>query len=195
MQTQQMPLVRDIFPSHCLDYNHPNNVSVFMCCVMLPILLLITGVDFSHFTSSLLNQCLKSRPFVSGATMGHTLLKCLPRVLKTLSFHVVLWKSCPLWFFTFRLLRPRCGPRPCVYAARGDAWRQTSTPHPNNGPLLCLPLFCRLIIRIVSGEWGCNTSYKLLWGPSLNSLVFALPSLSLLSLPRSAECVLFKGIM
>lgn len=79
-------------------------------------------------------------------------------------------ESCPLWFFTFHPLGFRCGPRTRVYAARGDAWRQTSTPHPNNGLLLCSPLLSRLIIRIVSqGEWGCNTSHKLLWGPSLNS--------------------------
>lgn len=79
-------------------------------------------------------------------------------------------ESCPLWFFTFHPLGCRCGPQLCVYAARGDAWRQTSTPHPNNGLLLCSPLLSRLIIRIVSqGEWGCNMSYKLLWGPSLNS--------------------------
>lgn len=85
-------------------------------------------------------------------------------------------KSCPLWFFTFHPLGSRCGPRSCVYAARGDAWRQTSTPHPNNGLFLRSPLLSRLIIRIVSqGEWGCNMSYKLLWGPSLNSLLLTLP--------------------
>lgn len=76
------------------------------------------------------------------------------------------WKSCPLWFFTFGLLRPRCGPGPCVYAARGDAWRQTSTPHPNNGPLLRLPPLRWLIIRIVSeGKWGRNARRKALRGP------------------------------
>lgn len=71
-------------------------------------------------------------------------------------------ESCPLWFFTFHPLGSRCGPQPCVYAVRGDAWRQTSTPHPNNGLLLCSPLLGRLIIRIVSqGEWGCNVQTAL----------------------------------
>lgn len=98
-------------------------------------------------------------------------------------------ESCPLWFFTFHPLGSRCGPRPCVYAARGDAWRQTSTPHPNNGLCLCSPLLSRLIIRIVSqGEWGCNAAYKLLRGPSLNSCGLTPPSLSLLLLLLAPLC-------
>lgn len=85
-------------------------------------------------------------------------------------------KSCPSWFFTFHPPGFRCGPQPCVYAVRGGAWRQTSTPHPNNGLLPCSPLLSRLIIRIVSqGEWGCNMSYKQLWGPTLNPLLLTLP--------------------
>lgn len=36
VQSQQIPVARHIFLSYCLDYTGPNNVSVFMCCVVLP---------------------------------------------------------------------------------------------------------------------------------------------------------------
>lgn len=101
-------------------------------------------------------------------------------------------ESCSLWFFTFHPLGSRCGPRSCVYAVRGDAWRQTSTPHPNNGLFLCSPLLSRLIIRIVSqGEWGCNMSYKLLWGLSLNFVLLTLPftlAFTISLVPLCGEC-------
>lgn len=39
---------------------------------------------------------------VFGSTIRHTLLKCLPRVLITISFHVVLWKRVlPIVIFHF----------------------------------------------------------------------------------------------
>lgn len=106
------------------------------------------------------------------------------RVLTTLGFHVAPLEVVPVVIFHFGPLGPRCGPGPCVYAARGDAWRQTSTPHPNNGPLLGLPPLCWLIIRIVSkGKWGRNAPRKALWSPQsklsgLHSHFFGSQSLS-----------------
>lgn len=131
----------------------------------------VTTKDFCHFKSSLLDQSLNLQPFVFGSTRRHTSLKCLPRVLITISFHVVLWKRVlPIVIFHFSPAWIQVWSSACVYAVRGDAWCQTSTPHPNNGLLLCSPLLGRLIIRIVSpGEICCNMSLKLLWGPSPNS--------------------------
>lgn len=77
-------------------------------------------------------------------------------------------KSSPMWFFTLCPLGCRCGLHTGVYAARGDAWRQTSTPHLNSRQSLCSPLLSRLIIRNLSqGHWGYNVPLK---AASLNSL-------------------------
>lgn len=104
------------------------------------------------------------------------------RVLTTLGFRVAPREVVPVVIFHFGPLGTRCGPGMCVYAAQGDAWRQTSTPHPNNRPPLCLPPLCWLIIRIVSrAKWGRSARGK---APSPNSSALTLTSPA----PHAVQC-------
>ena len=150
MLAQQIPLL-----SHdllcCLGYTFPNNVSVFTYNAMLPSFVFVA-----------------SKIFVISRVPSRTNVSAYSHLSPALPRDIVCWnvypgylqqlasmssprrESCPLWFFTFHPLGSRCGPLSCVYAARGDAWRQTSTPHPNNGLFLCSPLLSGLIIRVVS---------------------------------------------
>lgn len=55
LKCKQIPLPHHMILSYCLGYTLPNNVSVFMCCIILPTFLYVASRDFCHFKSSTLD--------------------------------------------------------------------------------------------------------------------------------------------
>lgn len=70
-------------------------------------------------------------------------------------------ESYPLRFVTMTCLDPGVVLKHVFMLLKGDAWSQTSTPHPNNGALVLFSLaFSRLIISLVKGVL-CNVENTL----------------------------------
>lgn len=140
---------QDFFSFHCLGFTFPIPASVFRCYPKLPVSFLIVACKDLLFQRRV--QLVSEPATICLCLYGETYFaEMFTSAPKTISFHVVLWRSVlPIVIFHVSPAWIQVWSADCVYAAQGDAWRQTSTPHPNNWLLLCWPLLSRLIIRVV----------------------------------------------
>lgn len=140
---------QDFFSFHCLGFTFPIPASVFRCYPKLPVSFLVVACKDLLFQRRV--QLVSEPATICLCLYGETYFaEMFTSAPKTISFHVVLWRSVlPIVIFHVSPAWIQVWSADCVYAAQGDAWRQTSTPHPNNWLLLCWPLLSRLIIRVV----------------------------------------------